>query len=275
MFNYFFGSDNRSIPYLEILYKNNKNLKVITTPPVKRGRGNSIKANVVEKYCKQNNISIDYFKGDSVYLDMEYGLCVSFKEIFTNKFVDSNNPIYNIHLSLLPMYRGPSPVETAILENNKDIGYTIFKIAHKIDTGEILIQRKLDYIEEMYASRYYELAYVDFENIIEDINLKSPNLTEQNTKNVKHTKKFNKQIFDITNDTVEVAKNKIRAFDTIGPAFVIYNQILFKVLSYSNESKGFKIELSDGVIYPETIIPEGKKKMNAEDYIRGLNDNIC
>ena len=40
------------------------------------------------------------------------------------------------------------------------------------------------------------------------------------------------------------------------------------------EGKGLKIELSDGVIYPETIIPEGKKKMSAEDYIRGLNDNI-
>ena len=88
-----------------------KKVVVIGSGPNRIGRGNSIKANVVEKYCKENNISIDYFKGDSVYLDMEYGLCVSFKEIFTNKFVDSNNPIYNIHLSLLPMYRGPSPVE--------------------------------------------------------------------------------------------------------------------------------------------------------------------
>ena len=96
----------------------------------------------------------------------------------------------------------------------------------------------------------------------------------QNSANVKHTKKFNKQIFDITNDSVEVAKNKIRAFDTIGPAFVIHNEILFKVLSYSNESKGFNIELLDGVIYPETIIPEGKRKMSAEDYIRGNNGNF-
>ena len=73
---------------------------------------------------------------------------------------------------------------------------------------------------------------------------------------------------------LSLGKNKIRAFDTIGPAFVIHNEILFKVLSYSNESKGFNIELLDGVIYPETIIPEGKRKMSAEDYIRGNNGNF-
>ena len=50
MFNYFFGSDERSIDYLKFLYDKNKDITVVTTVPVKAGRGNKFKPNAIELF---------------------------------------------------------------------------------------------------------------------------------------------------------------------------------------------------------------------------------
>ena len=65
-------------------------------------------------------------------------------------------------------------------------------------------------------------------------------------------------------------KSKIRAFDYLGPAFIKYNNINLKILNYSEIEQGSSIELSDGLLYPLNVIPEGKSKMLFEDYLRGL-----
>ena len=70
---------------------------------------------------------------------MDIGISASFAKIFSTKFLKSNNSIFNIHLSLLPELRGPSPVESAILNNNSKTGYTVFRIDEDIDTGLSLI----------------------------------------------------------------------------------------------------------------------------------------
>tara|TARA_E500000331_G_scaffold58627_1_gene52877 strand:+ start:488 stop:754 length:267 start_codon:yes stop_codon:yes gene_type:complete len=50
MFNYFFGSDSRSLGYLKFLHENTKNLTVVTTEPIKTGRGKKVKANIIELF---------------------------------------------------------------------------------------------------------------------------------------------------------------------------------------------------------------------------------
>jgi methionyl-tRNA formyltransferase len=67
----------------------------------------------------------------------------------------------------------------------------------------------------------------------------------------------------------EVAKLMIRAFDSIGPAFIKYNDKFYKIHKFTNNPNGFPIELNGGILYPLVITPEGKKKMQVEDYIRG------
>ena len=86
---------------------------VVTTEPVKSGRGKKHVVNHVEEFCKSNNIEFKYFTQDAVYSNMDIGISASFAKIFSPGFLKSNNSIFNIHLSLLPALRGPSPVETA------------------------------------------------------------------------------------------------------------------------------------------------------------------
>ena len=87
---------------------------------------------------------------------MSNALCVSFGKIFSESFINNNGPIYNIHLSLLPAYRGPSPVETSILMGEKLAGYSIFKIDKNIDAGNIVYQDTFNIHQDTYASDVYE-----------------------------------------------------------------------------------------------------------------------
>ena len=134
MFNYFFGSDSRSLSYLKFLNDNTKNLSVVTTAPIKTGRGKNVKANIIENFCVENNIHFKYFNQNDTYEDMSNALCVSFKNIFSEEFLRMNNNIFNVHLSLLPKFKGPSPVETQILNDEVNIGYSIFKINENVDS---------------------------------------------------------------------------------------------------------------------------------------------
>ena len=270
MFNYFFGSDSRSLGYLKFLHENTKNLTVVTTEPIKTGRGKKVKANIIEAFCFENNIEFKYFNQNDNYEDMSNALCVSFKNIFSQEFLRMNNNIFNVHLSLLPKFKGPSPVETQILNNEINIGYSIFKIDEKVDSGALIFNNKIQHKNNLYASDVYQLMFKDFINSFKDIinNLNSELI--KNNSNESFTKKFIKSDFCINKDDVETARKKIRAFDVIGPAYVIHNDKNIKIHKYTNSNLGLEIKLNNGYIFPSEITPEGRNRMKVEDYIRGI-----
>ena len=96
-YKYFFGSDIRSIPYLNTLIENYDSIKVVTTEPRHTGRGRKILNNPVEDYCRSNNVECTYFSNSKYYDDMDFGICVSFGSIFSNDFLNKHPSIFNIH----------------------------------------------------------------------------------------------------------------------------------------------------------------------------------
>jgi methionyl-tRNA formyltransferase len=266
-YKYFFGSDERSLNFLNTIYTQYNKVKVVTLEPKKTGRGRKITSNPVQIYCEQNDIEYSYYQEENIYEDMEYGIVASFAKIFTNNFITNNKPLFNIHLSLLPKYKGPTPVESALLNLEKFSGYTIFKINKNVDTGDIIYQKTLN-IEGKYATEVYEQIYESFHIDILNIDFYKNGQIQENI--VSNTRKFFKEDFNIQDLPIQNAKSKIRAFDYLGPAFIKYNNINLKILNYSEIEQGSSIELSDGLLYPLNVIPEGKSKMLFEDYLRGL-----
>ena len=269
MFNYFFGSDLRSVQYLDIVNQNNNYLQVITLPHKISGRGRKLNPNPVEKFCIKNNIHFEYYDPNTVYEYMSTGICVSFGRIFSETFLMKNKPIYNIHLSLLPSYRGPSPVEFSILNEEKIVGFSVFEINNKIDDGKIVFQESFSIDSDTYASDIYDTIISLFDNKYKQI---SENLTPEKCKNeykLSYTKKFIKNDYNILKYDVLTAKKMIRAFDVIGPAFLSYDEQIFKIQQNTKKKHAFPIELTDGILYPSIITPQGKSKMRIEDYLRG------
>jgi len=270
MFNYFFGSDERSINYLKFLHNKNKDIIVVTTAPVESGRGKKLKPNEIELFCINNNINFKYFKQNDIYEDMVNAFCVSFKSIFSDNFLLNNKDIYNLHLSLLPKYKGPSPVETQILNGESKTGYTIFKINKYVDAGPIMFSKEINLLETYYASDIYNLIFEDFISSYDEIINSTNTLISQNDRNETFTKKFDKTDLCINDDTIEVGLKKIRAFDTIGPAYYVDNNKVFKIHKYALATHGLDFKLLDDYIYPIEITPEGKNRMAVVDYIRGI-----
>ena len=266
-FKYFFGTDERSIGFLNTLFIEDSNIKVVTLPPNKVGRGRKLTSNPVQTYCVQNNINFSYYDENFIYDDMEYGIVASFSKIFTSKFLINNPSLFNIHLSLLPKYRGPTPVESAILNLDKITGYTIFRINEDVDAGKVIFQKSLN-IENKYATNVYYEIYQSFLKDFKSIDFYHEGQLQE--KSSSNTRKFIRKDFDIKDLSIQDAKAKIRAFDYLGPAFLIYNNIILKILNYSEKEVGSSIELSNGLLYPLNVIPEGKRKMLFEDYLRGI-----
>ena len=73
-YKYFFGSDFRSIPYLTTINNSEEAITVVTTKPVRSGRGKKLVVNPVEEFCKSNNIEFKYFSQDAVYNNMDIGI---------------------------------------------------------------------------------------------------------------------------------------------------------------------------------------------------------
>ena len=264
-YKYFYGSDIRSVPFLETIFNNEQKLKVITTKPKASGRGNKEKPNPVEIFCREYDIEFNYYES-SPPEDMEYGISASFAHIFPESYLI--NPIFNIHLSLLPLYKGPTPVETAILNMESSSGYTIFLIDKHIDTGNIVYQKDIDLYENTYASDFYKFVNEDFKYNYSNINL----FKQVNPQEIidSKTKKFIKDDFIINFCNLTEAKAKIRAFNVLGPAIYKDNDSNLKIHSYTDEKHSFPILLQGEELYLEEVTPPGKKRMNYQDYCRGL-----
>ena len=267
-YKYFFGSDFRSIPYLSSINKSEESIIVVTTEPVKSGRGKRLIVNPVEEYCKLNNIEFTYFSQDAVYNNMDIGISASFAKIFSPTFLKSNNNVFNIHLSKLPKFRGPSPVESAILNNNTTTGFTVFCVDKDIDTGRIIFQKDVPIFKDDYASNLYERLSNSFSENYKKIDFFNTGTVQP--KNNSRTSKFSKSDFNISEDSLIKAKTKIRAFNIMGPSFTLHKNKILKIHSYTEESNSEGIMYKEGVLYPEYVTPEGKNKMLFPDYLRGL-----
>ena len=286
-YKYFFGSDERSVPYLEVLIHSFDNLKVVTVEPKQSGRGRKLKLNPVEQFAVDNNIPCLYYSENQIFEDMEIGIVVSFQKIFSEKFLSRHKNLFNIHLSILPNLRGPSPVETALLNNYSETGLTIFKIDTNIDRGPIYFQEKIFLDDDdYYASDIYlkavDIFSIKLFKIFEILENKyfKPRFQKfgsdkqiqemmRNTDFQLQTYKFLKSDFDITDCSSSEAKLKIRAFNVIGPAYLKIGEEVLKIHSYINKNE-YKIYLKDDYIYPDMVTPSGKKKMQFSAYKRGL-----
>src|ERR1035437_2992632 len=202
----FFGSSNYVLPVIEKLKKNFEIELVITTEK-------ELKDPIIA-YCKENqlsylstnNLSDQDTKYKILNTKSELAVLADFGLILPNevlnKFVKG---ILNIHPSLLPKYRGPTPVQSAILNNEKETGVSIIKLDSKVDHGPILAQVKEEIESNDTAQSLYERLFqigsdLLYQNIKQYINNKLK-LIKQNDEKATFTKLLikNDGFFNLTN----------------------------------------------------------------------------
>jgi methionyl-tRNA formyltransferase len=149
----FFGTPEVASKTLEILKENGFLPSLIITSPDKpSGRGLQMTPTPTKVFAIENNIP--YLTpeklNDEIYEKLknenaDLFIVVAYGKILPERFINLPK-VYtiNIHYSLLPKYRGASPVESAILNGEKETGISIQKMAFKMDTGPILLEEKIN-----------------------------------------------------------------------------------------------------------------------------------
>ena len=148
----FFGSDIFGIPCLEILKRNFQIIGVVTASDKPKGRGLKIQPTPIKEWAQMNGIDVfqpeifdDNFLKKIEKLSPDLIVLISYGKILPSLLINIPKiASINVHPSLLPKYRGPAPIEWALINGETKTGITIIKMDEKIDTGEIIIQKEVE-----------------------------------------------------------------------------------------------------------------------------------
>lgn len=212
----------------------------------------------------------------------------AFGQILSQEIIDLPKfGVVNIHASLLPKYRGASPIHYALLNGETQTGITIMKTDIGIDTGDMILQKSIDILpDETCGELFSRLSNIGAQLLMEalpSIENGTANFIKQNDSEATFTKIIRKEMAKIDwSESAEDVYNKIRAFnpapiaycDFEGNNFKIYSA---KVVDLTGESG--KILSTNG----ELVIACGKKAlsllkvqkaggkpMEIKDFLRGV-----
>lgn len=261
----FFGSSKFVIPILEVLRKNFDLKLVITTE--------KNPTDAVPSYCKANNIeflsvsnlSNQIVKSQLLNVNCQTAVLTYFGLIIPKEILQIfPKGIINIHPSLLPKYRGPTPVQTAILNGDKTTGVSIIKLDEQVDHGPILGQEKegildTDTAESLYK-RLFEKGASLLLKILNNYLKGSLKPIAQNHKEATFTKHLTRQdgYLSISNVTTTVVR-----IERMIRAYFPWPGVWTRLRQDSGQSKIIKF-LPD-----KKIQVEGKKPMSYKDFING------
>ena len=294
----FMGTPDIAAQHLNILIENKLNLiGVFTQPPRKKNRGMHVEESAVHQIAKKNNIEVYYPStiNDTVIqktksLEPDLIIVVAYGIILPTSFI--NIPKYgciNIHVSLLPRWRGAAPIEHALLAGDNKTGISIININSKLDAGDILMQEIFLLDRNMYSDDLtLKLTNLGKKTMIKTLPLIFENKIigkKQDENKVTFANKFLSEDRKINfhNSTKDVY-NHIRAHGPKPGSWFIYKGERIKIIKAkkTNESgqsstilnKDFMIGCKDGGIIPLLIQREGKKAVNLDNFLRGFTFSI-
>lgn len=220
-------------------------------------------------------------------LNPDIMITCAFGQILSQEIIDIPKfGIINVHASLLPKYRGASPIHYAILNGEKETGVTIMKTDIGIDTGDIILQRSLKIGDsETCGELFARLSVLGAECLKEAVELivsGKAEYTEQDGTLATATKMIRKEhaLIDWTEENVKVY-NLIRAFNPAPVAYTFFNGESLKIyraeISDGNGKAGEIINNTDcleiacgtGSLKITTLQKSGGKIMSVADFLRG------
>lgn len=161
----FMGTPDFAVESLKILVENNYNIVgVITAPDKPSGRGQKINQSAVKKYADTNNLKTlqptnlksEDFLTELKNLNANLQIVVAFRMLPELVWDMPQLGTFNLHASLLPQYRGAAPINWAIINGEKETGVSTFFLQHKIDTGDIIAQEKVNIGENETAGELHD-----------------------------------------------------------------------------------------------------------------------
>ncbi len=292
----FLGSSHFSKVVLEKMIEGGLEIScVITQPDKPSGRGHKLTPTEVKSFALERGIDCQTFDKIRFHMeevkkiDFDISVVASFGQILPDEFLEHRLSI-NVHPSLLPKYRGASPIQSAIINGDDMTGVTIMKVASEVDAGDIISQKCYPIKGEYYLELEEKLASIGGEMIVDVIeNYKKGiiNFTPQNHAEAVKVGKFKKEdgLLDFSKNASEIV-NRVRALsEEVGTYFSIEDfaikvekvedvsdkyQVQEQVIL--NDKKHFVVGCKNGAVEILQCKSPSGKSVSGRDFLNGHNE---
>lgn len=298
----FFGTPDIGLNSLEHFYNSEEFevLAVVTQPDKPSGRGHKLTPSPIKQFAAEHNIKV--FQPKSIRKEPEiiaalrelkpdFFVTFAFGQILSQEVLDI--PKYetiNLHVSLLPKYRGANPIQRAIINGDTETGICTMITELGLDCGDICMKYPIEITPNMNCVELFELCASNSPELLEKtlIGIKDGTLkpTPQCEDGVCFADKLKKEECKIDwNKSAQDIHNLVRGVYKCPGAFFEYNNKIIKVMetepieetakgaigTFVNVSKqGIDVQTGKGLLRLIKIKPEGKGEMFARDWANGI-----
>lgn len=272
---------------------------VVTAPDRPSGRGLQLTPSPVKKAAEAANLPVlqpeklrdPAFLAELASYKADLQVVVAFRMLPEVVWAMPTIGTFNLHGSLLPQYRGAAPINWAIINGETETGVTTFFIEKEIDTGQMIFQ---DY-EPIYPS---DNAGTLHDRLMErgaNLVLKTvqaieagdyPRTPQPAVNDLKPAPKLSRETTEIDwNQSAHAIRNFVRGLSPYPSAWTLINGKIFKLYevslanespfaaevgqAYSDNKKMILVRAADGWLQIDSLQAEGKRRMTAEEFLRG------
>ena len=294
------GTPEFAIPSLKVVSKNTDLRAIFTKEDKVNARGNKIIFSPVKQFGIDNEIEViqpKKVKDEKIIkkikeINPDLIVVVAYGKILPKEIIDiPKYGIINVHSSLLPKYRGASPIHSAILNGDTESGVSIMYIEEGLDSGDVILQESCDILENdtlgTLHDKLKDLGAIGLEKALKLIEDGKVEATKQDESLATFVKPITKEQTKIDwNNTKEVIFNQIRGLNPF-PAAHTFNEKNENIKIYKTEKldkeyegkngqivdiinkKGPVVKVKNGALVLLEVKFQGKKLQRGADVING------
>ena len=294
------GTPEFAIPSLKVVAKNTDLRAIFTKEDKVNARGNKIIFSPVKQFGIDNEIEViqpKKVKDEKIIkkikeINPDLIVVVAYGKILPKEIMDiPKYGIINVHSSLLPKYRGASPIHSAILNGDTESGVSIMYIEEGLDSGDVILQESCDILENdtlgTLHDKLKDLGAIGLEKALKLIETGKVEATKQDESLATFVKPITKEQAKIDwNNTKEVIFNQVRGLNPF-PAAHTFNEKdenikIYKTKKLDKEyegkngqivdiinKKGPVIKVKNGALVLLEVKFQGKKLQRGADVING------
>jgi methionyl-tRNA formyltransferase len=301
----FCGNPEFALPSLEAIAGVGHQIPtVITSPDRPKGRGRRLLPPPVKQTAQKLGLPVlqppklrePRFLAEVRSLQPEVMVVVAFRILPPELFTLPSRGSFNLHASLLPLYRGAAPINWAVINGETETGLTTFFLKREVDTGDTILQRRIEIGEEETCGELSQrLSQLGAELVLETLKLVESGevrTTQQDESLATRAPKIEKEHcrIDWSKSALEV-KNLIRGLSPQPGAYTHFRGKILKLyrsrmsedlklsgepgeVVYSTAKEGVVVACGEGSLYLQELQLEGKRTVTGSEFVRGYRPEM-
>lgn len=301
----FFGTPEFAVESLDALIESGFNVAAVVTMPDKAaGRGHKLYQSDVKRYAVEKGLPVlqpeklksNDFLESLQEIGADLFIVIAFRMLPREVWQMPRLGTFNLHASLLPKYRGAAPINRAVMNGDTETGVTTFFLKHEIDTGDMIMQRKVEIRpEDNVGDVHDKLMHLGAEMVVETVNaIINGTLTTTPQPEGEFTpapKIFKEDCRIDWNMSCEFIHNQVRGLSPYPGAWTVIVEENGRPLEckifetkltdkergeqttgmISKEDKRMTVSTADGMLEIISLQPAGKKRMDAAAFLLGYH----